>query len=237
MMPSLSSLVVTIALISVGSELIKVSAFTTTQLPQSVPSTRSSQLNALTVDTEIPYYAQISTKSEPVESLITPSLDLEKKSPSTNAIKKNKKNKTAGGGAVHKQGIFTPVVMLGKTVLGEDRLNKVRAKAISMHSDVISNFVDTHSTPAGQVALSTLYRIADTNGDGKLSTDEIETALGRLGFDWLKEKQINGIVKRADLDENGVIDWDEFLQAAPKTLRTNLIKLAKKNGGELGFLA
>jgi hypothetical protein len=27
------------------------------------------------------------------------------------------------------------------------------------------------------------------------------------------------------------------MQEAPKTLRTNLIKLAKKNGGELGLLA
>merc|ERR1712232_398606 len=113
----------------------------------------------------------------------------------------------------HPDGIFTPLVKLGKTVLGEDELNKVRAQIISKHTDVIKNFVDTHSTPTGKIALN------------------------KLGFKWLNEKQINGIVKRADLDENGVVDFEEFLEAAPKTLRTNLVKLAKKNGGELGFLS
>jgi Ca2+-binding EF-hand superfamily protein len=52
----------------------------------------------------------------------------------------------------------------------------------------------------------------------------------------LKEKQVKGIFERADTDENGTIDLQEWMTEAPKTLRTNLTKLAKKNGGELGFL-
>ena len=35
------------------------------------------------------------------------------------------------------------------------------------------------------------------------------------------------LAARADVDENEVIDFEEFVATAPKTLRTNLIKLAK----------
>eukprot|EP00957_Ditylum_brightwellii_P212026 15366874-Ditylum_brightwellii.AAC.1 len=81
-----------------------------------------------------------------------------------------------------------------------------------------------------------MYKVADKNGDGKLDNEEVQEALHSLGFSWLKEKQVAGILKRADQDENGVIDYQEFVSEAPKTLKTNLVKLAKKNGGELGFL-
>jgi hypothetical protein len=33
-----------------------------------------------------------------------------------------------------------------------------------------------------------------------------------------------------------VIDFEEFCKETPKTLRTNMIKLAKQNGNDLGFL-
>ena len=59
-------------------------------------------------------------------------------------------------------------------------------------------------------------------------------ALRALGFSHLQEKQIDGILSRADADENEVIDFEEFVREAPKTLRTNLVKLAKQNGAELG---
>jgi hypothetical protein len=53
----------------------------------------------------------------------------------------------------------------------------------------------------------------------------------------LADKQIKGIFDRADLDANGDLDFEEFRKEAPKTLRTNLVKLAKRNGGDLGFLS
>ena len=49
--------------------------------------------------------------------------------------------------------------------------------------------------------------------------------------------QIDAIMKRADEDDNCVIDYEEFVKEAPKTLKTNLVKLAKNNGAELGFLS
>ena len=34
-----------------------------------------------------------------------------------------------------------------------------------------------------------------------------------------------------------VIDFEEFVKESPKALRVNLVKLAKANGHDLGFLA
>jgi Ca2+-binding EF-hand superfamily protein len=82
--------------------------------------------------------------------------------------------------------------------------------------------------------LKSLFAVADVNKNGKIEEEELATALQTLG---LQSKQIQGIFKRADLDENGDIDFDEFMKEAPKTLRTNLIKLAKKNGDEMGLLS
>ncbi|GAX13799.1 hypothetical protein FisN_30Lh094 [Fistulifera solaris] len=137
----------------------------------------------------------------------------------------------------HKNGIFSPVVLAAKGVLGEERLNKIRGNAISLHSDVIGRFVDTAETEFGQTMLRKLFELADINKNGVIEEDELVVALQALGFGaFLKEKQLKGIFARADRDENGSIDMEEWLAEAPRTLRTNLVKLAKKNGGDLGFL-
>ena len=39
-----------------------------------------------------------------------------------------------------------------------------------------------------------------------------------------------------DANGDGVISIEEFCTEAPKTLKTNLVKLAKQNGSDLGFL-
>lgn len=136
----------------------------------------------------------------------------------------------------HKDGIFSPAVLAAKQILGDDQLNKIRAKAISLHSDVISSFVDTYDSPLGKAIAQQFFAIMDKNKDGKLDEEEIANAFQSLGFDWLKEKQIKGILARADTNNDGFVDFTEYLNELPKTLRTNLIKLAKKNGGDLGFL-
>mmetsp|Transcript_9790 Transcript_9790/g.20707 ORF Transcript_9790/g.20707 Transcript_9790/m.20707 type:complete len:237 (-) Transcript_9790:76-786(-) len=140
------------------------------------------------------------------------------------------------GGPAHKEGVFSPVVKLAKTALGDETLNKVRGQVISMHSDVIKDFVATSESSVGKAVLVQLFALADKDGDGKLNKEEIEYAVQKLGFTWLKEKQVSGIMKRADVDESGTIEFDEFVAEAPKTLKTNLVKLAKKNGGDMGLL-
>lgn len=170
--------------------------------------------------------------SEPVD-LKTAALtvDIQKSKP----VAKN--SKKAATTSAHRDGIFSPVVRAAKVFLGEDKLNKVRATAISKHSEVITGFVETSETTFGTVVLKQLFKLADKDGNGAISKEELQTALASLGFDWLKDKQIQGIFARADADGNGTISLDEWIAEAPKTLRTNLVKLAKKNGGELGFLS
>lgn len=135
-----------------------------------------------------------------------------------------------------KQGIFAPVVNTAKTLLGKDELNALRAKVIAEHSKVISAFVDTSESPFGRIALKRLFEAADGDGSGGLDPQEVGAALKALGFSYLTEAQVAGIFERADVDKNGTIDFEEFIKETPRTLRTNLIKLAKKNGNDLGFL-
>ena len=121
--------------------------------------------------------------------------------------------------------------------MGRKELNKVRGEVIAMHSKVISKFVQTSESGFGKIALQKMFEAADTDGDGQLSKEEVRDALQALGFSWIAEKQAEEIFKRADKDSSGDIDFEEFVKETPKTLRTNLIKLAKSNGHELGFLA
>jgi hypothetical protein len=165
-----------------------------------------------------------------------PQQDVEKKFTAAAPKAQKKPVAAAAKGGHSAKGPFAPLVLLTKEVLGDEELNKIRAKAISIHSDVIGKFVDTSETPFGQQALKALFTIADKDKSGTIEEEELAALLTGFGFD-LKPKQISGIFQRADADESGSIDFDEWQRDAPKTLRTNLIKLAKKNGGELGFLA
>ena len=152
-------------------------------------------------------------------------------------VEKKAAPKPKAVGAQKTAGVFSPVVLTAKQVVGEERINKIRAKVISMHTEVIGSFVETYDTPVGRSVLKSLFGVADVNKNGNIDEEELAMSLQTLGFSWLQSKQIKGIFKRADLDENGVIDFAEFMKEAPKTLRTNLVKLAKKNGDEMGLLS
>ena len=135
------------------------------------------------------------------------------------------------------QGLFAPVVKGAKAVMGEKELNKLRGEVIAQHTKVISAFVDTSESKFGQIVLKRMFEAADKDGNGTLDKEEVREALHALGFKFLQEKQVDGILARADVDGNEVIDFAEFVKDAPKTLRTGLVKLAKQNGHDLGFLA
>jgi EF hand len=176
--------------------------------------------------TDLPFFADFasSTTASPTRSETTMPPSATKKT-----VKKS-------GGAVHKKGLLSPVVLASKAVLGETKLNEVRAKAISLHGDVIKRFVETSDTVLGQRVLEQLFALADANRSGTIDIHELKVALHTLGFDWLREEQMRGIFERADTDANGAIDLNEWIKEAPKTLKTNLVKLAKKNGGDMGLL-
>jgi hypothetical protein len=65
-------------------------------------------------------------------------------------------------GSMAKFGIFSPAVLVAKIGLGSDKLNKIRGKAISLHSQYIGEFC----LWAGAYHLRTrLIKKAKTNGD------------------------------------------------------------------------
>jgi hypothetical protein len=195
------------------------------------------QVSSTAAVADLPYFVDVKENFRQEEGLVSDVTPMQSAAATIEAPSKKKKvAPKKKGGAVHKEGIFSPAVLAAKAVLGDAELNKIRAKAISMHSDIIASFVDTHSSSTGQAALKALFSVADEDGNGTISENELKAAFQALGFTWLQEKQVKGIFKRADADENGAIDLKEFMNEAPKTLRTNLTKLAKKNGGELGFL-
>ncbi|KAL7569024.1 hypothetical protein ACA910_021307 [Epithemia clementina (nom. ined.)] len=65
-------------------------------------------------------------------------------------------------GSQAKFGIFSPAVYVAKIVLGTDKLNKIRGKAISLHSEKITQFCEFF----GAYHLRTkVIKKAKTNGD------------------------------------------------------------------------
>lgn len=134
-------------------------------------------------------------------------------------------------------GPFAPVVLGAKAVMGTKELNALRADIIAKHTKVISAFVDTSESPFGQLVLKRMFAAADKDGNGTLDREEVREALQALGFTFVQDKQIEQIMGRADVNSDEVIDFEEFVKEAPRSLRTNLVKLAKQNGHDLGFLA
>ena len=136
----------------------------------------------------------------------------------------------------HKEGILSPLVYAANKIMGKEELNKLRAQIISLHSDIIKSFVDTSDSEFGKAILRQLFQITDADGSGYLDEEEVRRALELLGFKWLEDKHVRKIFERADLNDDGEISLEEFMEEAPKTLRVNLVKLAKNNGGDLGLL-
>jgi hypothetical protein len=134
-------------------------------------------------------------------------------------------------------GLFAPAVLGAKQVMGDKELNKLRAEVIAQHTKVITAFVETSDSKFGQIVLKRLFEAADQDNNGTLDRQEIQDALHALGFTFIKDKQLDQIFKRGDVNNDEVIDFEEFVKETPKTLRTSLVKLAKQNGHDLGFLA
>jgi len=149
------------------------------------------------------------------------------------AAKKAPKKKM---GNPHKEGVFSPIVVAASKVLGNDKLIKIRAKTISIHSDLIKSFVATSDSAFGKAVLKQLFILVDVDKSGYLDKEEVGMALELLGFSWLKDKQVAKIFERADGNGDEEISMEEFMLEAPKTLKVNLVKLAKQNGGDMGLL-
>merc|ERR1719274_313715 len=97
-------------------------------------------------------------------------------------------------------GLFAPLVVGAKAVMGQAELIKLRGEVIAQHSKVISSFVDTSDSPFGQIVLKQMFEAADKDRNGTLDRKEIRDALHALGFEFVQEKQLDQIFKRGDLD-------------------------------------
>lgn len=64
---------------------------------------------------------------------------------------------------VSKFGIFSPLVIFASFIIGQKRLNKLRGKGISLHSNAITAFCEF--TGAGLRMRQTLIREAKKNGN------------------------------------------------------------------------
>lgn len=186
----------------------------------------------------VPFFADVVTEepttAEPVKAVVATPV-VEAKAPPAPKAKSASKKKAPRKNA-HEDGIFTPVVQVSKLVLGEERLNKIRGKAINIHSQVITSFIQTSGSKFGEFSLEQFFSIADSDGNGVIDKDELKVAFEALGFS-VPPKQLDGIFARADKNKDGEIDLEEWKAAAPNTLKAQLIKLAKKNGAALGFLS
>ncbi|CAM9301043.1 unnamed protein product [Choristocarpus tenellus] len=82
--------------------------------------------------------------------------------PSLNVVRRTRRGDLQMG-KMAKFGLFSPAVIAAKVALGETRLNKIRGKAIALHSQVITEYCKW--VGASQKMRGLLIRKAKKNGD------------------------------------------------------------------------
>ena len=65
----------------------------------------------------------------------------------------------------------------------------------------------------------------DTNGDGKLDKDEIKRGYLKYFNKRMTNEEIDKLYRTVDIDDNGYVDYEEFLVAAMET--KNLFSASK----------
>merc|ERR1719281_1262957 len=68
------------------------------------------------------------------------------------------------------------------------------------------------------------FEAIDTSGDGSLDVDELHALFKRLGKD-VKRGTIANLVRLADEDGNGTIEWPEFAKIFEKASKVEQIRL------------
>ncbi|CAG9317318.1 unnamed protein product [Blepharisma stoltei] len=92
-----------------------------------------------------------------------------------------------------------------------NQLRKIRIK--SKFEKCILSFIASHIlTAEDEKELSKLFQELDTNKDGKISKEELIEGYGRMEVDF--NIDIDAIMKNCDTNENGTIEFSEFLATA-----------------------
>ena len=64
-------------------------------------------------------------------------------------------------------------------------------------------------------SLQEAFNKMDMDGDGKLSKKEVEKAMGNV----LGEADLNNLLQDLDTDQNGEVEWHEFLEVMKTRMR------------------
>lgn len=80
------------------------------------------------------------------------------------------------------------------------------------------------SRASGIKGISRIFKAMDDNGNRKLELDDFRWGFIDYGFNLSKEEAVE-IMKRFDTNNDGVIDFDEFLKFLKVSKKTRLINL------------
>lgn len=134
-------------------------------------------------------------------------------------------------------GYMTPLVEITRALVGEDKLVEMRKAWIQHHTKVISaGVLYAADKNLGRAVSKQLFYQADTDKSGYLDNAELFAAVHKAGFSWMTRRKVESLMGNADNDGNNLIDYDEFEEIAPSTLRKSFAKLASVRGRWLGLL-
>ncbi|GMJ09647.1 CALMODULIN LIKE 25 [Hibiscus trionum] len=68
--------------------------------------------------------------------------------------------------------------------------------------------------------LEEVFKKFDANGDGKISSSELDSIMGSLGQK-LSDEELHKMIKEVDADGDGFIDFDEFVELNTKGVDSN----------------
>jgi len=134
-------------------------------------------------------------------------------------------------------GYFSPLVEITRNIVGEDKLVEMRKAWIQHHTKVISaGVLFAADKNLGRAIAKQLFAAADVDHSGQLDKGEVFAAVHKAGFSWMTRRKVESLMGNADNDMNNMIDYDEFEEIAPSTLRKSFAKLASVRGRWLGLL-
>jgi len=86
----------------------------------------------------------------------------------------------------------------------------VNACVTILHAQIWQDaWADFVALTAGQKEARRLFDVFDADGSGVISLQELRYRLADWGYD---DDQIDGIMMKVDVNHDGQVTWDEFLQ-------------------------
>ena len=99
----------------------------------------------------------------------------------------------------------------------QDRVNPRASRADRGGARATVQSWDAYTAQQQITYLRRLFAMADANGNGVLEPEEMRGVLTRSGFAFSKE-QVEALVSAADVNEDGVVDFEEFVPVAVSLL-------------------